>query len=119
MRWTNQRDGKPLTHRNTAAVPIGSVLAVIAVLPPSHNTMRRYINKNILEPCVKRGWVVPTSNDCDSCRHVTWPEFRAPAGPYGSGGCEAQDLSFSQRIMFGIDALYAECATCHFLETVM
>ena len=36
MRWTNQRDGKSFTHRNTAAVPIGSVLAVIAVLPPSH-----------------------------------------------------------------------------------
>ena len=36
-----------------------------------------------------------------------------------SGGCEAQDLSFSVQSKFGIDALYAECASCHFLEAVM
>jgi len=35
--WTNQRDGNNFTHRNTTAVPIGSVLAVIAVLPPSQS----------------------------------------------------------------------------------
>jgi hypothetical protein len=34
--WTNQRARNPLTHRTTAAVPFGSVLAVMAVLPPSH-----------------------------------------------------------------------------------
>ena len=33
--WTNQRAGKPITQWTTTAVPLGSVLAVMAVLPPS------------------------------------------------------------------------------------
>ena len=48
-RWTNQRAGNPLTQWTTAAVPLGSVLAVMAVLPPSHSTVRlwdRHENRN-------------------------------------------------------------------------
>ena len=38
---------------------------------------------------------------------------------HSAGGCDANDLGFSVRNMFGIEALYAECPRCSFLEAVM
>jgi hypothetical protein len=38
---------------------------------------------------------------------------------YNAGGCDANDLGFSVRSMFDIEALYAECPRCSFLEAVM
>jgi hypothetical protein len=36
--WTNQRAGNSATQWTTAAVPLGSVLAVMTVLTPSQET---------------------------------------------------------------------------------
>ena len=38
---------------------------------------------------------------------------------HGACGCDANDLSFSVRNTFGIEALYAECTRCSFLEAVL
>jgi hypothetical protein len=53
--WTNQRAGNNFTHRTTAAVPIGSVLAVIAVLPPSQEEHHQHrLTHLALDACRQR-----------------------------------------------------------------